>query len=126
MQSSVRPARVARVRARCTPAAAGCIRPAKPGCGGLAGRALARIVGTDPQGLTDRPMVERTFAWLTRGNRRLRYRGVGKNDHWLHHRAAALNLGRLVARPSRQRRELGYRLTTPTAQLESTTDDCNA
>ena len=41
-------------------------------------------------------MVERTIAWLTRGNRKLRYRGVGKNDHWLHHRAAALNLSRLV------------------------------
>ena len=36
-----------------------------------------------------RPMVERTIAWLTRGNRRLRYRGITKNDHWLHHRAAA-------------------------------------
>ena len=42
-------------------------------------------------------MVERTIAWLTRGNRRLRYRGVTKNDHWLHHRAAALNLRRLVS-----------------------------
>ena len=31
-----------------------------------------------------RPMVERTIAWLTRGNRRVRYRGVTKNDHWLH------------------------------------------
>ena len=27
-----------------------------------------------------RPMVERAIAWLTRGNRRLRYRGVIKND----------------------------------------------
>ena len=26
-------------------------------------------------------MVERTIAWLARGNRRLRYRGVIKNDH---------------------------------------------
>jgi IS5 family transposase len=43
-----------------------------------------------------RPMVERSIAWLTRGNRRLRYRGVTKNDHWLHHRAAAINLRRLV------------------------------
>jgi hypothetical protein len=43
-----------------------------------------------------RPMVERTIAWLTRGNRKLRYRGVTKNDHWLHHRAAALNLRRLT------------------------------
>jgi hypothetical protein len=43
-----------------------------------------------------RPMVERSIAWLTRGNRRLRYRGVTKNSHWLHHRAAALNLRRLI------------------------------
>jgi Transposase DDE domain len=41
-------------------------------------------------------MVERTIAWLTRGNRRLHYRGVIKNNHWLHHRAAALNLRRLI------------------------------
>lgn len=43
-----------------------------------------------------RPMVERSIAWLTRGNRKVRYRGVAKNDHWLHHRAAALNLRRLL------------------------------
>jgi IS5 family transposase len=43
-----------------------------------------------------RPMVERGIAWLTRGNRKVRYRGVAKNDHWLHHRAAALNLRRLI------------------------------
>jgi len=43
-----------------------------------------------------RPMVERSIAWLTRGNRRVRYRGVAKNDHWLHHRAAGLNLRRLI------------------------------
>lgn len=41
-------------------------------------------------------MVERTIAWLTRGNRQLRCRGVAENDHWLHHRAAALNLRRLA------------------------------
>lgn len=43
-----------------------------------------------------RPMVERSIAWLTRGNRRLRYRGVTANDLWWHHRAAAINLKRLV------------------------------
>jgi IS5 family transposase len=43
-----------------------------------------------------RPMVERTIAWLTRGNRKVRYPGVARNDHWLHHRAAALNLSRLI------------------------------
>ena len=30
-------------------------------------------------------------------NRRLRYRGITKNDQWLHHRTAALNLRRLLA-----------------------------
>jgi hypothetical protein len=44
-----------------------------------------------------RPMVERSIAWLVRGNRRVRYRGVAKNDIWLHHRAAAVNLRRLLA-----------------------------
>src|SRR5277367_1699869 len=43
-----------------------------------------------------RPMVERSIAWLTRNNRKVRYRGVTKNNHWLHHRAAALNLRRLI------------------------------
>jgi IS5 family transposase len=43
-----------------------------------------------------RPMVERSIAWLTRGNRKVRYRGVTKNDHWLHHRAAAINLRRMI------------------------------
>ena len=42
-------------------------------------------------------MVERSIAWLTRGNRRLRYRGTTKNNTWLHTRAAALNLRRLLA-----------------------------
>lgn len=44
-----------------------------------------------------RPLVERSIAWLTRGNRRLRYRGVVKNNAWLHHRLAGLNLRRLLA-----------------------------
>ncbi len=44
-----------------------------------------------------RPMVERSIAWITaKGNRRLRYRGVTKNNAWLHHRTAALNLRRLL------------------------------
>jgi len=44
-----------------------------------------------------RPLVERSIAWLVRGNRRVPYRGVIKNNAWLHHRAAALNLRRLLA-----------------------------
>jgi IS5 family transposase len=44
-----------------------------------------------------RPMVERSIAWLTRGNRRVPHRGITKNDTWLHHRVAALNLRRMIA-----------------------------
>ena len=44
-----------------------------------------------------RPMVERSIAWLTRGNRRAPYRGAAKNHAWLQHRVAALNLRRLLA-----------------------------
>ena len=44
-----------------------------------------------------RPMVERSIAWLTRGARRVPYRGVEKNNSWLHHRVAGLNLRRLLA-----------------------------
>jgi IS5 family transposase len=43
-----------------------------------------------------RPMVERSIAWLTRGARRVPYRGVVKNNAWLHHRTAGLNLRRLL------------------------------
>jgi hypothetical protein len=60
----------------------------------------ARKAARDPAWLAEyrqhRPMIERTIAWLTRGNRKLRYRGTIKNDHWLHRRAAALNLRRLI------------------------------
>jgi hypothetical protein len=36
-------------------------------------------------------------AWLVRGgNRKVRYRGIAKNDLWLHHRLAGLNLRRLL------------------------------
>jgi IS5 family transposase len=44
-----------------------------------------------------RPMVERAIAWLVAGgNRRVRYRGVERNQQWLSTRVAALNLRRLV------------------------------
>jgi IS5 family transposase len=44
-----------------------------------------------------RPMVERTLAWLVRRGRRVAYRGVARNRIWLAHRAAAVNLQRLIA-----------------------------
>ncbi len=44
-----------------------------------------------------RPMVERSIAWLVAGgNRKVRYRGITKNNAWLHNRTAALNLRRLL------------------------------
>lgn len=44
-----------------------------------------------------RPPVERAVAWLVHhGDRKLRYRGTTANNTWLHTRAAALNLRRLI------------------------------
>jgi hypothetical protein len=43
-----------------------------------------------------RSLVERSIAWLVRGNRRVPHRGVTKNNAWLHHRVAGLNLRRLL------------------------------
>ena len=44
-----------------------------------------------------RPMVERSIAWLVaKGNRRVSYRGIARNQIWLAHRCAAINLRRLV------------------------------
>jgi len=44
-----------------------------------------------------RPLVERTIAWLVaNGNRRVRFRGVEANRLGLTHRAAAVNLRRLI------------------------------
>ena len=60
-------------------------------------RARARDEGFQATYRTHRPMVERTIAWLTRRNRRVPYRGVKKNNAWLHHRAAGVNLRRMLA-----------------------------
>jgi len=43
-----------------------------------------------------RPMVERSLAWLVRPGRRVAYRGLARNRIWLAHRAAAVNLRRLL------------------------------
>jgi IS5 family transposase len=59
-----------------------------------------RIAAQDPDFQADyrqhRPMIERTLAWMTRGTRRVRYRGVTKNNAWWANRAAAINLNRLL------------------------------
>jgi len=56
---------------------------------------------TDPDLIADyrthRPLIERSIAWITRhGHRRVRYRGVKRNQLGLTNRAAAINLRRLV------------------------------
>lgn len=61
-----------------------------------------RTAATDPNWQDryrqHRPMVERTIAWLVaRGHRRVRFRGIDANRLWLGHRAAAVNLQRLLA-----------------------------
>lgn len=43
-----------------------------------------------------RPMVERSLAWLVRPGRRVAYHGIARNRIWLAHRAAAINLRRLI------------------------------
>lgn len=44
-----------------------------------------------------RPMVERGISWVVaHGNRRVRYRGIARNNAWLRLRVAALNLRRLI------------------------------
>jgi hypothetical protein len=42
-------------------------------------------------------MAERSIAWLVaKGNRRLRYRGIERNEAWLNRRVVTLNLRKLV------------------------------
>lgn len=87
------------LRDRCTKAKAGRILTIRPHHDLQA--AARDQATTDPQWQADyrrwRPPVERAVAWLVHhGNRRLRYRGTIRNDTWLHTRAAALNLRRLI------------------------------
>jgi hypothetical protein len=85
------------LRARCTTAARGRSLTLHPHD---ALQRAHRARAADPDFQADyrrhRPMVERSIAWLTRGNRRVPYRGVLKNDAWLHLRVAAINLRRLL------------------------------
>jgi hypothetical protein len=85
------------VRARCTTADRGRYLHLHPHD---ALQRAHRIRANDPDFQADyrrhRPMVERSIAWLTCGNRRVPYRGVIKNDAWLHLRVAAINLRRLL------------------------------
>ena len=85
------------LRARCTTAAAGrVVVVAEHDALQRAHRARATDPAFGEIYRRHRPMVERSIAWLTRGNRKLRYRGVARNDAWLQLRAAAINLRRLL------------------------------
>jgi IS5 family transposase len=86
------------LRQRCTTSKTGRVLSVHPQHALLA---AARRAATDPAWQEEyrrwRPPVERAIAWLVaRGNRRVPYRGITKNDTWLSHRAAALNLRRLT------------------------------
>ena len=86
------------LRERCTTAKAGRVLTVHPQHALLA---AARQAAADPAWQDEyrqwRPPVERAIAWLVaHGNRRVPYRGIIKNNTWLHHRATALNLRRLV------------------------------
>jgi IS5 family transposase len=85
------------LRERCTTAAAGRSLTLGPHhARQRAHRARARLPEHLESYRRQRPMVERSIAWLTRGNRRVPHRGVTKNNAWLHTRVAALNLRRLL------------------------------
>jgi IS5 family transposase len=86
------------LRERCTTSKTGRVLTVHPQHALLA---VARRATTDPAWQDEyrrwRPPVERAIAWLVaHGNRRVPYRGVTKNNIWLHHRAAALNLRRMI------------------------------
>lgn len=86
------------LRPRCTRSATG--KSMRIGEHDALARAHRARAAADPQFAATyrqhRPMVERSLAWLTRGNRKLRYRGTAKNSAWLNLRASAINLRRLT------------------------------
>jgi IS5 family transposase len=86
------------LRSRCTSAADGRSLSIKPYDAELV---AARQAWANGDFLDDyrhwRPMVERSIAWLVaRNNRRVRYRGLERNQQGLATRVAAINLRRLV------------------------------
>jgi IS5 family transposase len=85
------------LRSRCTTTARGRVIALHRHHGLLAAaRAFAATDAFTGPYRQHRPMVERSIAWLVRGSRRLRYRGIDRNQLWLGHRVAAVNLQRLI------------------------------
>ena len=86
------------LRRRCTNARAGRVIKVHPDHDRLH---HARRQADDPEFwtayTTTRPMGERSISWLVAdGCRKVRYRRLERNRHWLRLRCAALNLKRLV------------------------------
>ena len=83
------------------------------------GCTLARRQAEDPEFwtayTTTRPMGERSISWLVAdGCRKVRYRRLERNRHWLRLRCAAINLKRLDhprPRPRRRTLDPGHHLT---------------
>ncbi len=85
------------VRSRCTKARARSFTVSEHDSELVAARADWRDAELRATYRQHRPMAERSIAWLVaKGNRRLRYRGVERNEAWLNRRVAALNLRRLI------------------------------
>jgi IS5 family transposase len=86
------------LRDRCTSAAARSFSVGPNDAELFAARAAWRDPEVTATYRGHRPMAERSISWLVaKGNRRLRYRGIERNDAWLQVRVAALNLRRLLA-----------------------------
>lgn len=87
------------VRSKCTTAKAGRTIVLHPHHGLLAAaRGLADTDDFQTVYRQHRPMIERTIAWLVKNNhRRLRYRGIERNQLGWSHRCAAVNLKQLLA-----------------------------
>jgi hypothetical protein len=85
------------LRARCTRSATGKSLKIRPHDALQRARPPRRLRPGLAGRIPTSPAHGRTLHRLARPrHRKLRYRGVAKNDHWLHHRAVAINLRRLI------------------------------
>ena len=85
------------LRARCTKAAARSFSVSNNDAELVEARAAWRDDELRASYRKHRPMAERSISWLVaKNNRRLRYRGIERNEAWAHRRVAALNLRKLV------------------------------
>ncbi len=99
------------LRSRCTTAKARSFSVGPYDCRARRGKSrLARRRSSSATYRQHRPMAERSISWLVaKGNRRLRYRGLERNEAWLKPRVAALNLRRLARARAHYERDLGAR-----------------